>query len=47
MVRIILLVFAFILALLASFGISTSKIQFGWMALALFFLSIILEGVIK
>lgn len=44
---IIILVFAFVLALLASFNISLPKVNFGWLAIALWLLYLILGGLVK
>ena len=44
-VHVILLVFAFVLAALASFGVNHPKLIFGWAALALFLLDLVINGV--
>jgi len=44
-VHVILLVFAFVLAALASMGINHPKLIFGWAALALFLLDLAWGGI--
>lgn len=47
MTNLILLVFAFVLAALATFNISAPKINFGWAAIALYLLSLVIGGFVK
>lgn len=44
MLNLILLVFAFVLACVASSGVSAGRWQLGWAALAFYFLSLLLAG---
>jgi hypothetical protein len=46
-IPLIVLVFAFVLAALASFNISHPKFNFGWGSIALWFLYLILGGFFK
>jgi hypothetical protein len=43
----IILVFAFVLALLAAFNISLPKFNFGWGAIALYFAYLLFGGFLK
>ena len=44
MVATILLVFAFVFAVIASLGIAIPRVHFGWLAVAFWILSILLGG---
>lgn len=44
MVATILLVFAFVFAVIASLGVSIPRVHFGWLAIAFWILSILLGG---
>lgn len=45
MIKLILMVFAFVLACLAAYGIPAGRWNLGWAALAFFFAALLLGGV--
>lgn len=45
MISTILLVFAFVFAVIATLGIALPRVHFGWLAIAFWILSILLGGV--
>lgn len=42
-IHLILLLLAFVLALLAGLGVPSSRLHLGWMALAVYFLSLLIR----
>ena len=44
MIATILLVFAFVFAVIASLGVSIPRVHFGWLSIAFWILSILLGG---